>query len=67
MKALLFCFWAGKLKFSDVEVGVAWQWYNSILREADAAGKELLLINLDETFVPGRILRDSLQGVDSSA
>ena len=40
------------MEFSDVEVGVSWQWYNSILSKADAAGKELLLINLDETYVP---------------
>ena len=40
------------LKKSGLQVGVSWQWYNAILRRADAAGKELLVINLDETYVP---------------
>jgi hypothetical protein len=40
------------MEFSDVEVCVSWQWCNPILSKADAAGKELLLINLDESYVP---------------
>ena len=38
--------------FLGGQVGVSWQWYNALLRRADDAGKQLLLVNLDETYVP---------------
>ena len=38
--------------FLGAQVGVSWQWYNALLRRADDAGKQLLLVNLDETYVP---------------
>ena len=38
--------------FLGAKVGVSWQWYNALLRRADVAGKQLLLVNLDETYVP---------------
>ena len=31
-------FFCANIEFSDVEVCVSWQWYNSILSKADAAG-----------------------------
>ena len=51
-RPVLVCIFSFFWKIIGLQVGVSWQWYNAILRRADAAGKELLVIILDETYVP---------------